>query len=307
MRTVKQARRTSGGNGATLLGRGLGWFSVALGIAEIAAPRRLARVIGVRDAPRTRSTVRAVGARELASGVGILARPTSAVPLWSRVAGDALDLGLLGMALRSRRTRADRVMAVAALVVGVTALDAWAGRRLRRSRGLEQSGVVRSVTIGKPREEVYAFYRELERLPEFMRHVESVRELDERRSHWTVRLPNGTRMEWDAEITEDRPGERLAWRTVEGSAFDSKGSVSFDRAPDGRGTEVHARMLFTAPPLARLFADLEVAGDLRRLKQLLETGEVVHSDASIHPGRHPARPSSARESSRTSGGGGERR
>jgi uncharacterized membrane protein len=294
MQVVKQpARRTHGGNGAARLARGLGWFSVGLGLAEIAAPRGLARMIGVRDGTRTRTTMRAVGAREIATGIGILAQPASAVPMWSRVAGDALDLGLLGWALRSRRTRRERVMAVAAVVVGVTALDAWAGRRLQRAHGRKLSGVTRSVTIGKPRDEVYGFYRELERLPQFMRHVESVRELDERRSHWIVRLPNGTRMEWDAEITEDRPGERLAWRTVDGSAFENKGSVNFDPAPDGRGTEVHARMLFTAPPLARLFADLQVADDLRRLKQVMETGEVVHSDPGIQRGRHPARPARA--------------
>ena len=104
---------------------------------------------------------------------------------------------------------------------------------------------------------------------------------------------------WDAEITEDRPGEKIAWRTVEGGALAHQGEVTFARAPGRDMTEVRVQIelgLFGQAPsmrLAKLLTKPQIKGDLRRLKQVLETGEIVRSDASIHKGPHPAQPSAA--------------
>jgi uncharacterized membrane protein len=131
-----------------------------------------------------------------------------------------------------------------------------------------------------------------------MRHVDSVIENDGH-SVWRAWGPAGIQAEWEAEIVADRPGERIAWRSLEGATIPNRGSVELRDAPRGRGTEVHLELVFEPPAgpvgagVARLFAGLPaqtMRNDLRRLKQLLETGEIVCSDASIHRGPHPARP-----------------
>lgn len=158
--------------------RGLGWFSIALGLAEIAAPGALARMIGVPDDDETRDTLFAVGLREIASGIGILSRPESAGWLWSRVGGDVMDLALLGSALRSDRANPNRIAAATAAVVGVTAVDYMTGQQLRqrsqngheRGRNVEQdrkSGkvqVTQAITINRPVNEVYGFWRNFQNL-----------------------------------------------------------------------------------------------------------------------------------------------
>jgi len=269
--------RWNGGNGGSRLASGLGLFSIALGAAQIAAPHKLTRLIGITKPRKVVGTMRALGVREIASGIGALSMPRHPAPMWTRVAGDVLDLALIGMAARRLRTDRQRLLATTAAVLGVTALDAYAGRRLaHRSRPIR-----RAVTIGRPRSEVYRFYRDFEQFPRFMRHVESVRALDDRRSQWVVRVPGGAKLEWEAEVVADRPDERIEWRSVDGSQVPNRGIVRFVDAASGKGTEVHVEMEFAVPTLAKLFAAPEAAGDMRRLKQVLETGEVVHSDASI--------------------------
>ena len=108
----------------------LGWFSIALGAAELMAPRQVARLIGVTPNGRTRSLLRAYGAREIATGLGILAQPTEAKWLWSRVSGDAIDLATLGQASRDDKTDPTRLSLATAAVLGVTALDIVAARWL---------------------------------------------------------------------------------------------------------------------------------------------------------------------------------
>jgi uncharacterized membrane protein len=148
--------------------------------------------------------------------------------------------------------------------------------------------VTRVITIGRPAEELYQFWRKLENLPRFMRHLESVQTMDERRSHWKVQAPLGRTVEWDAEITEDRPNERIAWRSLPGADVTNSGSVSFERAPGGRGTVVRVELQYDPPggaigaTFAKLFGkapEQEVQEDLRAFKQVIETGEVVQSDA----------------------------
>lgn len=141
-----------------------------------------------------------------------------------------------------------------------------------------------SVTIGQPRAEVYAFWRNLENLPRFMKHLESVQDLGNGRSHWVAKSPvGGAPVEWDAEIVDEREGELIAWRSLPGSVVHNAGTVRFEPATGGRGTKVHVHLDLVPPGGAagRLAASLlepvttqQVKEDLRRLKNLMEAGEI---------------------------------
>ncbi|MBA3394553.1 MAG: SRPBCC family protein [Deltaproteobacteria bacterium] len=281
-----------------LLATGLGWLSIGLGVAKIAAPRVLSSVIGVQDTSSTRTLLRACGARELAVGIGILTGPRRPLPLWGRVVGDAIDLATLGIAMRDERNGRGRLFGSLMSVLGVTALDVVAAIKASRTQESARAAVTRAITVNRPPSEVYAQWRDFEQFPRFMEHVESVRDLGNGLSHWVAKLPTGQRAEWQAELVGDRPAERLAWRTVAGAQVPHRGSVTFKPTLDGIGTEICVEMQYDVPgglALGALFAQLasgaQIEGDLRRFKQVLETGEVVHSDASIHRGPHPARPS----------------
>jgi uncharacterized membrane protein len=298
--------------------RGLGWFSIGLGLAQIAAPRGVARMIGVDDDETNRNTMFAIGVRELASGVGILTREHPVVPVWSRVGGDVMDLALLGRALRSDHSHRRRVAAAAAAVIGVAVLDVMAGQSLAGQRGTgaerRRQGIQvrKAITIERPADEVYRFWRNFENLPRFMQHLERVRVIDARRSRWTARAPAGTSVEWDAEIIEERPNELIVWRSLDGASVPNTGSVRFAPAPHG-GTAVLVELRYQPPGgrlaaiVAKLFGeepDIQVGSDLRRLKQVLELGEVVHSDAALHRKPHPARPSAQPIDPETAAAGG---
>jgi len=284
-------------------GLGLGVFSVGLGLAELLAPAGVAALIGVPNQPRTRRVLRALGVRELLAGVGLLTRPQSAGWLWSRVAGDAMDLALLGQGFGQRRTSPARLIAATAVVGGMTAFDAFSAARQSRNPQLNKIvapiHVVKSITVNRPREDVYRFWRDLSNLPTFMAHLESV-EVSNGRSTWRAKAPAGQTVSWQAEIIQDRPAECISWRSVEGSTIvPSRGVVRFIEAPGNRGTEVQVDLRYDPPggalgaAFAKLFGEepgQQIASDLRRLKQVLETGEVLHSDASIHDRLHAARP-----------------
>jgi uncharacterized membrane protein len=285
----------------------LGFFSVALGLSELAAPGYVATLIGLPDNAKRRTALRALGARELMSAVGILAKPRSAAPLWTRVAGDAMDLALLGVAFGNSRARKARLAAATGAVLGVTALDLFSAARLSRQESVQKLvlpiHVVKTITINRSPQEVYAFWRDLENLPRFMAHLESVRE-EADGSVWRAKGPAGSSIEWRAEITLDRPNEAIAWRALEGASVPNRGVVRFKPGPAGQGTELTVELKYDPPggavgaAVAKLFGEepsQQIAGDLRRLKQVLETGSVVHSDASIHRGPHPARPPAAGE------------
>jgi hypothetical protein len=139
----------------------LGWFSIALGIAELVAPRHVARLIGVRGNERTRAVLRAYGAREIATGLGILSQPTEAKWLWSRVGGDAIDLATLGQASRNEKTDGTRISLATAAVLGVAALDVLAARSVSNSQGrLDEFGFnvtdEQAITVKSPLERVEA-------------------------------------------------------------------------------------------------------------------------------------------------------
>lgn len=271
------------------LARGLGLFSVALGAAQVLVPGAIDRLIGLESTPRTRTLMRGVGLQELTLGVGILSRRRPVVWLWSRVAGDAMHLLLLSRALNSSDSVQRRVAKATAAVAGVAVLDVVTSVRMTGASevsGDERSRVRTAITINRPPEEVYRYWRDFENLPRFMFHLQSVRETGDGRSHWVARAPAGRTVEWDAEIVEDVPNERIAWRSVEG---DNSGVVSFRPAPGGRGTEVALDLEYAmtagavGAAVAKLFGEhpeQQVKDDLRRFKQVLETGEVVRSDAS---------------------------
>jgi uncharacterized membrane protein len=307
-------RESQNGN-TERLANALGWFSIGLGLAELAAPRALAQLIGVEDHDRTVKVLRGYGAREIAAGIGILSRPQPAGWLWGRVAGDIMDLSSLGSALSSARSTRTRVGAATAAVIGVTALDVKCALDLQR--GATNGGIsgkraihrTKTIIVNRSPEEVYRFWHDFTNLPTFMKHLESVQMTGDNRSHWKATAPAGKTVEWDAEVIDDQPNSRIAWRSLEGSDVYNTGSVQFERAPGGRGTLVRVELQY-APPggvvgatIAKLFGEepeQQIEDDLRAFKQVLETGEVVKSDASIHRGMHPAQPPITEQSMATS-------
>jgi uncharacterized membrane protein len=308
----EQRQRNNSANGSSLrLAKGLGLFSLGLGFAELLAPRGVAKVAGL-NTNRT-GLIRLFGLREIASGLGIFMqrKPTEAV--WSRVAGDALDVACLGVAFNSSGSKKGRLAFATANVLGVTALDIVCAKQLTTANGeaLDVKEVTRSVVINASPQELYSYWRDFEKLPTFMKHLESVRLTGERQSHWVAKAPAGTTVEWDAEITADEPNRRIAWRSTENSDVYNSGSITFEPAPGDRGTIVKVEMQYEPPAgtlgvaLAKLFGeepDQQVSEDLRRFKQVIETGEVVVSDATIegiaYSEQLPAR-ASARETADT--------
>ena len=152
-----------------------------------------------------------------------------------------------------------------------------------------------SVRLQLPPETVYAFWRQLANLPRFMAHVDSVSERGDGRSEWVARGPAGRTVSWQAEIINDVPGERLAWRSLPGADVVSAGSVAFLPVRGGAATQVTVHLQYEPPAgqagrlLASLFGvapEQTVREDLRRLKQLLEAGEIATSAA--RPGDAPA-------------------
>lgn len=152
--------------------------------------------------------------------------------------------------------------------------------RLSGSRGVN---VDASTTIYRPINEVYGYWRNFENLPTFMDHLQEVRDIDGRRSHWVAKGPMGVAVEWDAEIINDVPPDLISWKTVGESDVVSAGSVRFIQAAGDHGTEVRVKLQYD-PPAGKIGATVAwmlgedpqtaIEEDLRRFKQLVETGEV---------------------------------
>jgi uncharacterized membrane protein len=143
--------------------------------------------------------------------------------------------------------------------------------------------VDQDVTINKPVEDLYAFWRDLCNLPRFMQHLQSIKIVDDRISHWTARGPAGINVSWDAEIVNDIPNKVIGWRSLEGSDVDNGGSVRFEPAGSG-ATTVKVSLQYNPPAgqlgewVARLFGEdpkKTIADDLQRFKELMETGNIV--------------------------------
>ena len=148
--------------------------------------------------------------------------------------------------------------------------------------------VGRTITVNRPREELYAFWRDFRNLARFMENVESVRVDDDRRSHWVVKAPGGKTVEWDSILTEEEEGRVLAWESAEDADIRNTGRIEFRDAPPGRGTEITATIVYDPPGgdigklIAKLFQKepkIQARRDLRRFKQLMETGEISTSEA----------------------------
>jgi uncharacterized membrane protein len=152
--------------------------------------------------------------------------------------------------------------------------DEWAGRDIR---------VEETLTIDCSPEELYQFWSNLENLPRFLTHLDSVQSTGGSGSHWVARGPLGTAIEWDAEMIHDRPNEEVAWRSLPGSAINTEGRVRFQRGRGGRGTDVLVLFVMEPPTsqpeihMGRLFGrsvEQEIRNDLQQLRTLLEAGEL---------------------------------
>jgi uncharacterized membrane protein len=229
--------------------------------------------------------------------------------LWSRVGGDAMDLALLRSAMSSPQADQHRVAAATAAVIGIAAIDALAStRQTASSDGPDQTSpdhdhvavrVASAVTVQAPVEEVFSYWNGFQGLPRFMSDAASVEITGDRQSRWTVPAPVGTSVEWDVQITDSAPNEYITWQTAEGSRLAASGDIRFRTAAGNRGAQVIFSAEFSPPggelgkkiaqPLAEVFGT-KITNDLRRFKQLVELGEIVHSDDSIVPGPNPAQP-----------------
>jgi uncharacterized membrane protein len=263
----------------------LGWFGVALGSAGLIAPRAIGSLIGVGHRPWT---LRALGVRELLSGAGILSQPHRPAWMWSRVAGDAMGLALLTAALRTRRRvrHRGRLALATGAVALVTAADVLCSRQLSRG-GARALGrplqLYATVAVQRPAEALYHYWRELSNLPRFMLYLSEVRELEAGRSHWIAETPKGAHIEWDAEITEERPNEMIAWRTLPDAPIELSGSVHFEQTAHNQGTLVRLRLESSAGGATGLRMLKAVTREtlkeqLLRFKQLMETGEIATTE-----------------------------
>lgn len=301
---VERARPGLPSTSAKRLAKGLGWFSVGLGLAELLAPRAIANISGV--SKRHTGLIRLYGLRELGSGIAIFSqeKPTEAV--WSRVAGDALDLVSLSVACTAPDAHRGKITFATINVAAVTALDVICAMQLSNgNQGIQAKG---TCVVNRPPDEVYSFWRNFQNLPRFMRHLESVTDLGDGRSHWVAKGPAGMNVEWDATIIADVPGEVITWRSLENSDVDHAGAVRFERATGGRGTIVKVNFQYNpvagviGAAVAKLFGEepeQQLDDDLRRFKQVMEIGEVMVSDATLlgtgYMEQRPGRPAAASE------------
>jgi uncharacterized membrane protein len=210
------------------------------------ATHRLARAIGV---PRRHSgLMRAMGVREFGVGLAVLTEPRESRWMWGRVAGDALDLGLLGLAcVDGRRRERARLMAAIAAVVGVTALDVLcaryndrhgyriSSRKLSDSRGLR---IQKSLGINAPAAQIYSFCREPNNLPKIVPDVSSILSFEKNHLRFSVDGLASKRVTWDLEVIEERPNELISWRSVGSTRPENAGSIRFIERPRERGTIV---------------------------------------------------------------------
>ncbi len=228
-----------------------------------------------------------------------------------------MDAGLLWWALEkapwnttfAERTQRSRVTGALLAVAGVSLFDAvtlglvsWAHKRADKRMKPEKK-IATSITIDRSGADVYAFLRKVENLPGFISYLESVTSADQTTSHWRAKLPHGPAFEWDASVVEDEPDRRIVWKLqfTKIPMLVDLAEVRLEAAPGGRGTEVHFVLSgkdIQAPKLVektmgrwlRKLPERFWSAQLRRLKQVLELGEITVSDASAFAKPHPARP-----------------
>jgi uncharacterized membrane protein len=292
-----------------VLVKSLGWFALGLGALQIAAPRLVSWLVGVKPDRMSKRTMRAMGAREALSGAGLLAHRKLPGWLGVRVAGDAADIGLLAGSLLANRVKGGRMWGLARVrsrlglalgaVLGVTALDVlglrYVLRALKGRGGAEPPELKASTTIERGAEEVYRFLRDVTNYPRFVSFLTDVTTLDDKRSHWIARFPDAKEVTWNTVLAEEVP-ERLLILTIDSRLLDTL-TLRLVPAPGGRGTEVHvslsarnSRFPAAVSRWLRRIPERLLSSELRRMKQVIELGEVSQSDATVSVGKHPARP-----------------
>jgi hypothetical protein len=282
--TTSSSDRT--GSGAAKLSTGLGWFSLGLGSVALLVPGRVNQAVGVRDDARSRLLQRGVGVQELAAAAGIFAGRRPIAVLWGRAAADVVHLCLLARAGRTRGGDATRRVGAMAAVGGAFAADSCAAVSRSRDRGATRGGQpmrgTASITVHAPRDELA------------------------RRWSAFAQDGSGTSRLGPVAISREQAGSLVEWRTTARSGARARGTTRFLAAPGDRGTEVHVAVEFE-PPLGALGAAVQkltgddaqqrLRDDLRRFKQLVETGEIARSDgaptghsAKLQPKQRPAQP-----------------
>jgi len=230
--------------------------------------------------------------------------------LASAIGGGAL----VGYALKSRTPAG---IALGVLGAGLLYRGATGQCEAYRALGVNTAGtgedvardvhIEKSITIGATPAELYSFWRNFENLPRFMEDLESVTQLDGNRSHWVAKGPAGTKVEWDAEIYNEKEGELIAWRSLPEADITNAGSIHFEEAPGGRGTYLKVVLNYNPPggKAAQLFAKLFrsepgqlVESNLKRLKQLLEAGEIPTTEGQTSGREASASKSASSEMSR---------
>jgi uncharacterized membrane protein len=169
--------------------------------------------------------------------------------------------------------------ALAGAIVGAAVPFMFAGRGSSSSSTTATTTVEESVIVDRPPHQIYDFWRNFENLPQFMDNIESVTKINEVRSHWVIKAPAGTSVEFNSLVTEDIPGRLIAWKSEEGASVPNRGRVEFIETSDGRGTNVRATISYDPPAgafgrvVAKLFQrepGVQARQDLDRLKALLE-------------------------------------
>jgi uncharacterized membrane protein len=208
-----------------------------------------------------------------------------AIQRWGALVGGS-TLALLGL---TRRSTAGFALAAAGGAL------AYVGAK---TKSLPKEFVAQaSILLNCSPQEAYSFWHDFEELPEFMRHIESVTKIGNKQYRWVALGPLGRRVRWDAEITSDRPNELIAWRSLPGSEVRVEGVVEFSKAPADRGTIMETHMLYRPPAgaagqaVAKMFGknpSFLIRQDLRRMKALIETGEIPTIEGQTH-GRRSAK------------------
>jgi uncharacterized membrane protein len=178
---------------------------------------------------------------------------------------------------------------------GYCPINALTGRGSDRSNTKEALGgprgvhVYETIVINRPPAELFRFWRDFSNLPRFMEHLEDVQVLGPTRSVWTATAPAGMRVKWEAEVINEIEGELIGWQSTENADVATAGSVRFVPARDG-ATEIIVHLQYEPPAgkLGSLVASMfgeepsqQIRADLRRLKELLETGDVPRAGAAV--------------------------
>lgn len=202
----------------------------------------------------------------------------------SLIGGGALVLG----GLQQRSLRGILMAAAGGSLVYQGAQKKSMLKQVGEAVGIEKAILVeKTVTINRPAAELYSFWRQLDNLPHFMRHIKSVQVQDEQHSHWVVNAPLDQSVEWDAVIVSDQPNSLIAWTSTDDAPVNHSGFVRFQPATGDRGTEVKVVMEYELPggtmaaAIAKLFGEepeQQIGDDLSRFKQLMETGEIATTE-----------------------------